>query len=803
MGNAKKLIGPSLLAIAVAAYVAPAAAQTNAPETGTADAPPAAAEATAAANEVGEIVVTARKREESIKDVPLTVNAFSEGQLEARDVRSVEDLSRFAPGINFVPGNSRISSTISVRGMTQVSPNGDNRRDIVTVFIDGVPYVGNPSGVGLEDVARVEVIKGPQSALFGRATFGGAISIITRTPGDELSGRVSVTAATYDDYRLSASVEGPIAGELLTAGLSGEFSRFGGFYENSLGGRLGESDRNLGVASLAFRPSPDITIRARYAHRYDEDGPAASTLIARYPEHNCGPFPGFQPRPLVGLPPAINTVALSRRLYCGPLRAPEGPIGINTTLPAQSASRVPFTEHELRLKHQLGTLSGDWDFAGGHTLSGIASRQRQQIRVLQDFERAPEDRYQLFANNIQRQDFFEARLTSPADRRFTWMIGASRIDQDFDSVGAFINGTLFGAAAGGPASIALDRNRQENDAFFASVAFDVTDRLNLSAEARRQKETLTSGIGTPNQFSVDTKATLPRFILRYEATDETNVYLNYARGNQPSSGNAAFFALTPAGREVAERNGVVGVLPEAKLDNFEVGLKHYADDRSWFVNVAAYYNEWKGRQGVRTVQVDINGDGLINLTGVGANREVFNAAPFAAGDSNTRGVEFDGGWNPTPELTLGATVAYAKTKITKALNEALLLRYLGLTDGRGREYPNAPKWSGTGFAEYAAPVSDRFEGFVRTDVTYVGRRYDSILNFAYVPDFWRVNLRGGIRADRFEVTLFVNNLFNDDTLESASYQSDSAFDPLIFQLASAEAVLPRKRQFGLTVSTRF
>ena len=113
-----------------------------------------------------EIVVTARKRVESIQDAPLTIQAFSEKQIEERGAQSLADLAKFTPGLTFNQGSSRAASDFSIRGMTQISAVGDNRRDLVTVFIDNVPYIGNPSGIGNEDLARVEIIKGPQSALF-------------------------------------------------------------------------------------------------------------------------------------------------------------------------------------------------------------------------------------------------------------------------------------------------------------------------------------------------------------------------------------------------------------------------------------------------------------------------------------------------------------------------------------------------------------------------------------------------------------------------------------------------------------
>ena len=272
-----------------------------------------------------EVVVTARKRSESIQEAPLTIQAFTATQIEERGAQSIADLSKFAPGLTFNAGSSRSASDFSIRGMTQISPVGDNRKDLVTVFIDGVPYIGNPSEIGSDDLARVEVIKGPQSALFGKATFGGAISLITTTPGNAFKARVSATAGTYGDNRLSGAIEGPIVENTLAGRLVVDGSNFDGYYQNALGGRLGESDRRYLAGTLNFTPTDRVAVRVRYSQRHDVDGPAAATLIARYTDYNCGPFPGFLTRSLIGLPAGM-TLAQSRRLYCGELRAPSGPV---------------------------------------------------------------------------------------------------------------------------------------------------------------------------------------------------------------------------------------------------------------------------------------------------------------------------------------------------------------------------------------------------------------------------------------------------------------------------------------------
>lgn len=766
--------------------------------------PWAAAQGTGAgAQGLEEIVVTARKRSESIQDAPLSILAFSETQLEQRGIRDMTDLAKFAPGLTFNAGTTRASSTFSVRGMTQISATGDNRRDLVTIFLDGVPLVGSPSTFGAEDLARVEVVKGPQSALFGRATFGGAVSLVTTTPDNEFAGKASVTAGSYGLLRATGSLEGPIVEDMLSAKLVVDANQFDGFYKNDFGGRLGETEGLYVSGTLNFTPTENLSLRLRYSDKHDEDGPLATPLIARFDQHNCGPFPGFTPRPLAGLPAGF-TLEQARRAYCGPLQAPSGPIAINNALPTASLGRLPFDDHRVEIDHDLFSATGEYSFGNGYSLTAIASTQEHRVFGTWDFERAPQDRYQVYANILQTQDTYEVRLTSPAESNLTWMVGVARLDATFDNIGAFINGTLFGPAAGGPAPAALNpaRSSSETDSIFGSIGYNLTDDLNISVEARRQKDTITSGIGLPTEFDIETTATLPRVLLRYATSDETNVYANYAKGNQPTQGYATFFQLTSAQQEVALRNGVSPTAPEAEVENFELGIKHRAADGSWYLNASIYYLEWVGRQGVRSIQVDLNGDGVIQnqAAPVGEN---FNAVPFAAGDSNTKGFEIDGALSLTDHITVGGSAAYANTEITKALNESLPFRFFGLIDAAGFEFPLVPKWSGAAYLQYES-APDAEEGwFARTDLTYIGRRFDSIVNFAYVPTQVRVNLRGGLRRKNWELVGFVNNLFDDDTLEASRYQSDSATDPFFFQLAASEAVLANRQQVGVTLTYRF
>ena len=175
---------------------------------------------------IEEVVVTARKRAESLMEVPLSITAFSETQLERQNVFAMEDLAHWKPALQFQDVNG-VFQNPSIRGLTQTdqtSPQGN-----VGVFIDGV-YLNNRSGLefGLLDMQRIEVVKGPQSALYGRNTFGGAINYVTKDPVlGEFEGRIEGTAGTRDRYNLAGNVNIPI-GDVAALQLFGGFSEFDG-----------------------------------------------------------------------------------------------------------------------------------------------------------------------------------------------------------------------------------------------------------------------------------------------------------------------------------------------------------------------------------------------------------------------------------------------------------------------------------------------------------------------------------------------------------------------------------------------
>ena len=167
-----------------------------------------------AANEPGlvieEVTVTARKFEESLQDAPVSVSAFTASALEAAGLKSISDISNYTPGLYFQKDQGRRFDRPVLRGMSNIL--GVNN---VANFIDGAYVGGSIQSTEIQNLERVEVIKGPQAALFGRSTFAGAINYISRQPSNEFNGKIDSTIASHDEYEVGGYVSGPLIPDTL------------------------------------------------------------------------------------------------------------------------------------------------------------------------------------------------------------------------------------------------------------------------------------------------------------------------------------------------------------------------------------------------------------------------------------------------------------------------------------------------------------------------------------------------------------------------------------------------------------
>ena len=238
-----------------------------------------------------EIVVTARKREEALVDIPFAVSAFSEEELNAANLKNFVDMQLFTPGLTYQQATANRADrgvpNIVIRGL---NINAFSSSSVAAMFfIDGAPVLGGEVG-SFVDVTRVEVLRGPQTAYFGRNTFSGAVNLVTSDPGEAFGGSVGLDLDRFGTADLQLSVEGPIIADRLSFRLTGRSNKKGGHYKNNRNGarEIGDEDTRSLVATILATPTDALRFKLRLEDIEIDDGPQPSM---RFPSSfaNCDP----------------------------------------------------------------------------------------------------------------------------------------------------------------------------------------------------------------------------------------------------------------------------------------------------------------------------------------------------------------------------------------------------------------------------------------------------------------------------------------------------------------------------------
>lgn len=757
--------------------------------------PAAQAQEVAPAAASNTIIVTARKREETLQETPLSIQVLTEVEIERSDISDLDDIAAFSPGVSLFENTDRGYGQVFIRGMHSTPPVGDTSRELASIFIDGIYYTGGVSGINTDNIERVEVIKGPQSALYGRSTFSGAINFITRTPGDTFSGSARVKIAEDQNYEFAGSVEGPIAPGILSARISGKFRTFGGQYRNQLNDeRLGEEQDWSLSGQLYFTPAPGFSAKLTAMYLEQDDG-APSTV-------------------LTGKTPVQTIISPSgAKFYDGVLKF-DGIVEQNSfpSNPADvfgfNGALIPFTDF-ARIERLTNGLSRDflqttWDFEyesdSGYSINYLGSYSRDDAARLYDFEFSRQNNYFGSRRTNSKAHSHEIRIASPGGDRFRWLAGGFYMEQDLferDPGGIFGPGVFGFTGITGDQVVVLPGPRTivdlniVNKALFASFDFDITDQLTFSVEGRYQVDELTD----PNVPTQKTKAFLPRGIIEYQATPDVMVYVVAAKGLRPSVINTQFIQRTPT-----EQDALRAAYPELEINptapkeeiwSYEIGTKTTLMNGRMIFNINAYYSDWKSRQNLQSLLFDF-GSGIASTL-----------VTVSGSDVEAYGIEAETSINVTPNFTLSGNFAWNHTALVGPGSDATIARFLLDPTPDGQRLPQVPEFSGAAIADYRQDAVIGDAGiFVRAEGIYVGSRYASPLNFAETGASFDLNLRAGIETENFSIGVFVENLFNDMTFESVRSNADCATSAAC-ALQGYEAVLPRKRQVGLVASTKF
>ena len=524
-----------------------------------------------------EIIVTAEARAENLQDVPVAVTAFSEADIRDAGIETTADFIALTPNVSFDDSFTVGNSFVAIRGVTQIN-NADSP---VAIVVDGVPQNNQKQfKMDLYDIERIEVLKGPQGALYGRNAIGGAVNIVTKAPTDEFGGFVTVGAGNGDSRKIQASIGGPVAGEQLLFRLSGSYKESDGLIENTFLGEEVDFYESADVrGKLLWRPTESLQVDLRTATSRLEGGAIYDAAFF----DNSGPGNTNQERA-----PITDILGDSER-----------------------------TIDELTLKVDVAFDAGTFSYIAG--LTDIEEDYFGDLDFCNPVD-CPQGFFG-FGQVDQMQDLdvellsHELRWTSPDDRRFRWAAGAFAIATERSL------GTVATLADLGNIPIVMSLEDNDNDAFavFAQVEFDLTDNLELSASLRydddeREQTDVTTGAVRDTSYD----ATQPKVTLTWTPADDQLVYATFASGFRSGGFNGI------GGREFSDEN----------VDSIELGYKSKWAGGRLLLNAAAYRAESDDFQ---FFFVDINAGGAqvidnldeVTLSGVEVEFEALLSANWS------------------------------------------------------------------------------------------------------------------------------------------------------------------------------
>lgn len=799
------------------------------------------------ARQIEEVIVTARKREESLLDAPIAISVFNEAELGNAGFKDIVEISKAAPGLfieKFNDLGARVNTTPRFRGIFLSS--GDPLHQTATVFLDGIYMSGGISTLGINELERVEIIKGPQSALFGRNTFAGAINYVTKKPSNEFRVEMDALAATRDEYRFAIGVDGPLGSEALSFRLGGMIDSKAGHYDNMAlpGTRLGDESQWSVNGSLLFEPNSKFSLNVRASYREVDDGAAATTFGYGIADHNYGGFLLQNGIANMGdsVVPAPRDGTRGESVYRGTIRMPDpSTIGLNTGFANIEAFRNAFlsdprhTSQALpgRLRYNVNNVNefglkldstrlsahAKYDFNDSVSLQLLAGHYDEAWGFWSDYDFTADNSYTAFYANEIKDTSFEARLSGLAlDSRLNWIVGASLVDTKMKSIGESGIGSfyLFPILFPGSFSTDLYVTGAKTSGIFASVEYQLTEKFSATVEGRYQEDeirddSVNKGLSTPISPSTLDNF-VPRVTLRYEPSDFTTLYFTYSEGNLPGGFNPSVAVLNDAQRAELEilAPGTGVTYGEESLINHELGWKQIlAGGRASF-NLATFF--------MKREDEIINANELITDTTPGAPNPfttVFFNSNGAA--TNIYGIEIDGAWNATDNLSLQGSFAYIHAEID-SFPEGAGTGDFGDIFGQaanveGQRASRFPPVTGSLGATYESGMTPRagFDAwYLRGDVYYTGEYWDSISNVSKVESATDVNLRFGVRGDSMRLEFFVTNLLDEDAPASANNFSDLSYAPrqlpgglFDFSREGVQMALRDKRQFGIRVNYIF
>lgn len=680
--------------------------------------------------EMDEVVVTARKRDESFRDVPVTITVFTEATVRDAGIEKPGDFIARVPNMTLVETQNAGNAFVVVRGISQ----SRNSEPSVAVLVDGVLET-NPVEFNQElfDIQQIEVLKGPQGALYGRNAIGGAVIINTKDPASEFEGRIKAGFGNGDSIRAQAGISGPVgSSDALTFRASVNYYDTDGYLSSTfLGGKADPVEDLSGRLRFVWKPNDAFTGDLRFSAS-DLTTRALYYAIPRDDELN--PFSTFT------TPPNANDVS--------------SPIQIDNE---GTNERDLFT----------AALKMDFNVGSGSLTTVSAYNTTEELLTGDAFDFRPAANSIFMAllgfdlNQSQYLDLEtysqEVRYTSPTQGRVRWIAGAYFVHTDrFISTGNMVDdGTgVFPVfheprLTGNNPSATFLSDSQDNDAWavFANATFEISDQFEIDAAVRYDEDKRRNTTETPTAFlpqppppepqaftgqvrSKTWSETQPKVTLRWQPTDTVTVYGGWSRGFRSGG-----FNQTGVGA-VADANGIAGVndLFEAEVaDTAEIGVK-------------AQFLDGRVNTGLSVYQTESENGYFFVFLAANSTQNLGNL------DADYEGFELEVNARVTDNLDLFASYGYTNSKITDMEDPSVI----------GNEAPLVSRETINLGLQYRQPISGSLSAMFRADYRRLGRTWWEPFNTTSRNPVDLVDARLGLEGDRWSVTAWSKNLTDEE-----------------------------------------
>lgn len=691
-----------------------------------------------------EVVVTSRRREESLQDVPIAVSAFSAESIARNMIEGVDDVFSRTPNVSYTTEGSRDRKRLSIRGVTEfITEAGEATVPANTfgIYMDEFSVATATSNPGVMDIERIEVLRGPQGTYFGRNAVGGALNIVTKKPDNDLFASVTADVSRYETYDIAGTLNLPLITDKLAVRANVKYQESDGYIKNiNPTGGGNDSEYKYGRLNVRYTPNDQFTLDV-IASASDE---------------------------LVGMREGVPSGVLSA--FTESLYGTVDPDGIGYW--PNNTDRVNFNRpQEVGSKYEYITARAEYRFDNVR-LTSVSGYLESDTFLRGDVDGGSQDlfyEHKPYSRDALSQEF---RLQSIEGEVWDWTVGAiySRDRGNIDQATQVGEDQPFGLPVGFEVTRNVADNETTGAAVFGEAVWHATDRLDLLLGVRATQDkvkisetTFTAGNARLSISEEDTFDDIsPKFTASYALTDAAKVYATISKG------------FKSGGVQIAANDLISDSYDPETIWNYEVGIKSDFLDGRARLNAAAFLMEWEDLQASFAV-ADIDDEGTI----------VFTSGIQNAAEATNYGIEAEFSLLVTESLLVNLNAGYLHAEFDKFTNAFIDGAIVDLSKQR---MPNAPEWTASADVQYTFPIANSWDGFARLEWFFRDETYSDLTALArrdegfpfVVPSYDNVNLRVGLEGERFSVTAYVENLFDEKYFTNAyekAFVSGMALQP--------------------------